>query len=475
MGFLERSRSLRRKETPFMRKKQDDMPTTQQAKDLDTDRDVQRAIKSAHSHKDSPWNGAQTASSNLLRPRTASRAPTQDMNSQLPPTPSPRNFPDPHTFKLPNGPSRRMSMTPSPRTTTLGLTIHANHSTPGVGFESPRHPKRSMTTPINALPTLNKRDDKMAGIAPQSKAEAASTAPRKEPHLRKSKSGTWRSFFSRKQSKPPIPDFNPADIAPPPALPTPSTSNKNSARSSIHSKVSSKDYVPAVPAKDSKRLDRRSISVDSTRDMQKASTRAQSIKSLCDPAARPRLKLENLSTLEPPLPQSFIRSPSAESTMSQYFDAASHTSGPSMPATPLEEPAQRRLNVNIPAVEMERYSIMFEKLLKPQSSLMERRQTIVKQLKLPNQSSGGVSHRIAKRCLLDHGLTRRLACSRVSCSTTARHITKPQLPHSCNRRDDRRWLPGCYSRAYTSCGKRTTPVALSDCTSRSTHAFASRL
>lgn len=67
-----------------------------------------------------------------------------------------------------------------------------------------------------------------------------------------------------------------------------------------------------------------------------------------------------------------------------------------MPATPLEGPTQRRLNVNIPAVEMERYSVMFEKLLKPQASLMERRQTIVKQLNLPNQPSGGVSFQAAK-------------------------------------------------------------------------------
>ncbi|THX90334.1 hypothetical protein D6D05_00528 [Aureobasidium pullulans] len=392
-----------------MRKKQDDTPTTQ-GRDLDTERDVQRAIKSAHSHKDSTWKGFQTASTDLSRPRTASKAPTQDINSQLPPPPSARNFPDPRTFKLPNGPSRRMSMTPSPRTTTPGLTIHANHSTPGIGFESPRNPKRSMTTPINALPTLNKREDKAAEPSATSKTEAASAAPRKEPHLRKSKSGTWRSFFSRKQSKPPIPDFNPADIAPPPALPKAPSKDKDSAKSSIHSKISSKDPVPAVPSKDGKKLHRNSISVDKTRDMQKASTRAQFTKSLGDPSALPRLKLENLSALEPPPSRSFARSPSAESTMSQYFDAASHTSGPSMPATPLEGPTQRRLNVNIPAVEMERYSVMFEKLLKPQASLMERRQTIVKQLNLPNQPSGGLAPE-------SPALQRRATSPNLSCRT----------------------------------------------------------
>ncbi|CAD0013364.1 unnamed protein product [Aureobasidium pullulans] len=315
-----------------MRKKQDDTPTTQ-GRDLDTERDVQRAIKSAHSHKDSTWKGPQTASTDLSRPRTASKAPTQDINSQLPPPPSARNFPDPRTFKLPNGPSRRMSMTPSPRTTTPGLTIHANHSTPGI-------------------------------------------------------------------------DFNPADIAPPPALPKAPSKDKDSAKSSIHSKISSKDPVPAVPSKDGKKLHRNSISVDKTRDMQKASTRAQFTKSLGDPSALPRLKLENLSALEPPPSRSFARSPSAESTMSQYFDAASHTSGPSMPATPLEGPTQRRLNVNIPAVEMERYSVMFEKLLKPQASLMERRQTIVKQLNLPNQPSGG-----------SPALQRRATSPNLSCRT----------------------------------------------------------
>lgn len=59
--------------------------------------------------------------------------------------------------------------------------------------------------------------------------------------------------------------------------------------------------------------------------------------------------------------------------------------------TPLEGPSQRRLNVNIPVVEMERYSVMFEKLLKPQSSIMDRRQTMVKQLNLSDQPSGRVS------------------------------------------------------------------------------------
>jgi hypothetical protein len=232
-----------------------------------------------------------------------------------------------------------------------------------------------MTTPIEPLPTLNKKEEKpLEAVAPP-KAEALSAAPRKEPHLRKSKSGTWRSFFSRKQSKPPLPDFNPADIAPPPALP----------------KASAKSSVPAMPVKDGKKLDRNSISVDKTRATQnQTSTRAQVTKSIGDTSALPQLKAANLLSLEPP-PRSTARSPSAESVVSQYFDAASQNSGPSLPVTPLEGPSQRRLNVNIPVVEMERYSVMFEKLLKPQSSIMDRRQTMVKQLNLSDQPSGRVS------------------------------------------------------------------------------------
>jgi hypothetical protein len=42
---------------------------------------------------------------------------------------------------------------------------------------------------------------------------------------------------------------------------------------------------------------------------------------------------------------------------------------------------------------MERYSVMFEKLLKPQTSLMDRRQTMVKQLNLAEQPTGRVSHK----------------------------------------------------------------------------------
>lgn len=375
MGFLERSRSLRRKETPFMRKKNDETSTTQQVESADHERDVQRPVKSAHDQKDSTWKGIQTPSSDSSRPCTASKAPIQEVQPEVQMPNSARNFAESLAFKLPNRPSRRMSMTPSPRTTTAKLTLHANHSTPGVALENSRSPKRSMTTPIEPLPTLTKKEEKPVEPVALPKAEAPSAAPRKEPHLRKSKSGTWRSFFSRKQSKPPLPDFNPADIAPPPALP----------------KASSKSSVPQNRVKDGKKLDRSSITVDKTRVVQnQTGTRAQVTKSVEDTTALPQLKAANLMSLEPP-PRSTARSPSGESAVSQYFDAASQNSGPSLPVTPLEGPGQRRLNVNIPAVEMERYSVMFEKLLKPQTSLMDRRQTMVKQLNLSDQPSGRVS------------------------------------------------------------------------------------
>jgi len=360
-----------------MRKKNDETTTTQQTKDADVEKDMQRAVKSAHGHKDSTLRGTQTPPSDLSRPRTASRIIAQETHPEVSMPNSARNFAESLAFKLPSGPSRRMSMTPSPRTTTTRLTLHANHSTPGVVSEGPRNPKRAMTTPIEPLSSVIKKEEKKPAeaIAPLN-SEAHSAAPRKEPHLRKSKSGTWRSFFSRKQSKPPLPDFNPADVAPPPALP----------------KASSKITVPAIPAKDGKRLDRNSISVDKTRGMQNG-PRAQSTKSIGDTSALPQLKAANLSALQPP-PRSTARSPSAESAMSQYFDASSHTSG-SLPVTPLEEFGQRRLNVNIPAVEMERYSVMFEKLLKPQTSIMDRRQTMVRQLNLSEQPTGRVSHEYA--------------------------------------------------------------------------------
>ena len=379
MGFLERSRSLRRKETPFMRKKNEEMTTAQQAKDIDIEKDMQRTVKTAHGHKDSTLKGTQTPPSDLSRPRTSSKVFTQETHTEVPMPNSARNFAESLAFKLPNGPSRRASMTPSPRTTTSRLTLHANHSTPGVVFEGQRNPERSMTTPIEPLPTLIKKEETSVEIVAPPKNELPSAAPRKEPHLRKSKSGTWRSFFSRKQSKPPLPDFNPADVAPPPALP----------------KTSSKGSVPAIPAKDGKRLDRNSISVDKTRGVQ-TGTRTQYTKSIGDKPALPQLKAANLLSLQPPSARSAARSPSAESAMSQYFDASSHTSG-SMPVTPLQESGQRRLDVSIPAVEMERYSVMFEKLLKPQTSLMDRRQTMVRQLNLSEQQSlGRVSHRVMK-------------------------------------------------------------------------------
>lgn len=109
--------------------------------------------------------------------------------------------------------------------------------------------------------------------------------------------------------------------------------------------------------------------------------------------------------------------------MSQYFDASSHTSG-SLPVTPLEELGQRRLNVNIPAVEMERYSVMFEKLLKPQTSLMDRRQTMVRQLNLSEQPPARVSYRDAEYTLLTRRTTNNVYSSLpnlLRCSVVQHH------------------------------------------------------
>lgn len=390
-----------------MRKKNDETTTTQQPKDVDVEKDMQRAIKSAHGHKGSALKGTQTPPSDLSRPRTASRIIASEIHPEVPMPNSARNFAESLAFKLPSGPSRRMSMTPSPRTTTTRLTLHSNHSTPGVVSEGPRNPKRSMTTPIEPLPALTKKEERPAKIVAPLEPEAPSAAPRKEPHLRKSKSGTWRSFFSRKQSKPPLPDFNPADVAPPPSLP----------------KASSKSSVPAIPTKDAKRLDRNSISVDKTRGTQNGSG-AQSTKSIGETSALPQLKAANLSSLQPP-PRSTARSPSAESAMSQYFDASSHTSG-SPAVTPLGELGQRRLDVNIPAVEMERYSVMFEKLLKPQTSLMDRRQTMVRQLNLSEQPTGRVSYRDARYTLLERHTTNNVYSwlpNLLRCSVVQHHQT----------------------------------------------------
>ena len=143
-----------------MRKKNDETTTTQQTKDADVEKDMQRAVKSAHGHKDPTLRGTQTPPSDLSRPRTASRIIAQETYPEVSMPNSARNFAESLAFKLPSGPSRRMSMTPSPRTTTTRLTLHANHSTPGVVSEGPRNPKRSMTTPIEPLPTVIKKEEK---------------------------------------------------------------------------------------------------------------------------------------------------------------------------------------------------------------------------------------------------------------------------------------------------------------------------
>jgi hypothetical protein len=325
-----------------MQKKQDEALASQRISESEVEKNMQQDIKNGRGYGDSTWN--QTSS----RPNTSTNRET--LNPLSPPF-SLRNFPNPHTFKLAEGNPRRSSMTPSPRTTPPRLTTHSNHSTPIVSQSPPKY-KRSVTTPITTSRLVPKQEEKTVEFASVVKIDSASPAPCKEPPLRKSKSGTWRSFFSRKQSQPPLPDFNTAEYAPPPAVPKIPLRSKESTRGFTFGKAS-KDATAARPTKDGQNY----IPVDKTTGT--AVNRAKFTKSMGDPSELSRSDLDKLAGLT---------------------------------TTPFEGTGQLRLDVNIPTVEMERYSIMFEKLLKPQTTLIERRQTTIKKLDFASQTLEGVSY-----------------------------------------------------------------------------------
>ncbi|GAB7349892.1 hypothetical protein MBLNU459_g0584t1 [Dothideomycetes sp. NU459] len=369
MGFLERSRSLRRQEKDT-RKRSATVSAAQREPKAPTPENVSRGEP----------NGALLSrgfgTQKGARPRTAGRERADD--EALPPPPSMEILSGEHTFRFPS---------PSPRQSSSSMTYHRNSSTIGIALGSPRQIpgyQRSFTSP--AVPQASvengviKISAKLTGI----EHSIASSTPKddkepRRPTLHKSKSSTWKSFFQRKPARPAMPDsFGSSELPPVP----------------VQDKAASADGKKSVVRSDTKKASQPSSHIrgesrgDVRRNLRAELDKAHFEQSTSSPVA-PKVAQSKFSAQARPSP---ARSNTANSESSEeFFDAVSRKGsdgGLSLSQSPKQPPSMPRLDISIPDVEMERYSVMFEKLLKPHQSIMERRHTHIKKLQLPEESAG---------------------------------------------------------------------------------------
>lgn len=399
MGFLERSRSLRRKDSAVPLKKVEATPTTQPiecpraARERSATITAQNTRGSSIAGKPSSQNGPKYA-----RPNTAGRVSERDQGR---PPPMPGVTPDYHTFKFP-------SASASPRTSIShgrNLTLHGNGSSAAMSLSSenkaPEY-KRSFTSPVPQA-SIEKGGVIKMSTNDLPKLDSTAASSQKRPGLHKSKSSTWRSFFQRKSSKPPVPNFDPSEAAALPALPkkefgtaSPVSAFTTSSASPItgpsktdfpsRSPITISGKQDAFPApsqidinerKEPRGMARQNIRAELERTHYERSLAASKIPSGSSAApARPHMSRSST--------QVSIASSAVSET---YFDARSQpeSQGGLTPNTPGQKPQTPRLEVSIPTVEMERYSVMFEKLLKPKQTILERRRTAIQGLNLPGE------------------------------------------------------------------------------------------
>ncbi|KAL1303364.1 hypothetical protein AAFC00_006761 [Neodothiora populina] len=425
MGFLERSRSLRRKDSATPLKKRDNSPSNKSAVQSSQQRATRdrSATVAAAAARDALRPSSTGRSLNQkepkedTRPRTAGRVSERE-NARQPPVPNMTT--DYHSFKFP-------SAAASPRVSTSqvrNLTLNPNGSAAALAVEpqgkAPVY-KRSFTTPVPQATVQGGSVKMTTKDLPKLEATPAPTGTSKRPTLHKSRSSTWKSFFSRKQSKPPVPDFDAADVPP---IPTKESRNDSPL------KGPSPKGTPAVSPKDSSASSALPASMDqNTKSAQKADKKhsrqesrglaRQTMRADLDKAqfekysqtSGSKSSESRLAALRPDMlrgkTETSIASPASSET---YFDALSRRAA-SNPGTPMGMPPHTpRLEVSIPTVEMERYSVMFEKLLKPRQTILERRKTNVPQgLQLP--ADAGASNEGLRPSLDTAGVPKRRATS----------------------------------------------------------------
>lgn len=379
MGFLERSRSLRRKDSAAPLERSEQSPAVRKAA-----RERSSTVAAQDARRPTSSRTASSAQSQN-RPRTAGRVAERELEQQ---PPLPDVISEYRPFRFP------ASSESSPRPSTSHnrtLTVHADGSGVG-GVNSPRSVpecKRSFTSPLHVPQASVHQGVVKLSTKELPKLEPTPEPTMKRPVLHKSKSSTWKSFFQRRQSKPSIPEFNASNLPP-----LPKKDDKKSVATSRDSSSLPKQPIPA-PLKVATHVRSESQSRVMARQTKRAEMDKAQFEKQAAAIATKSMALSSVPSkdLRPQVNRSVTEG-------SVYFDALSRTgtrtdspSGLSSGAKGEEIPPTPRLELSIPNAEMERYSVMFEKLLKPRQSLLERRKTAVKGLQLPGEApaSGRVS------------------------------------------------------------------------------------
>jgi len=323
-----------------------------------------RTLKSSKRKSLFPGMGTTTTSCEATRPRSRSAATgfysqteSSSRNDQRSYPPSMQFVAGNDSFRFPSPALVNNSTKKSPPTSVAHLPSlttggdKSTISTPGPQYTpGPQHTPRPQQTPRQQAPAWTRSHT--APIIGTPRVEALpqpSTWEDKQqrPQLKKQKSAwkTFGSFFKgSKQARQPIPDQF-YQIQPP--------SNDNLAKSgnNAQGRMGVLDSpVPSPVAKDERTVAR----VDSGHGAEKGGD----------------------SLLPPPNRDAFPMRTSSR-VSANFFDSVPDSAGDGPRRTP-------RLDVNIPDAGMDRYSVMFEKLLEPKVSLIERR----KSKRLNNKDSG---------------------------------------------------------------------------------------
>lgn len=376
MGLMERTRSLRRKNSDLVRAKGEEQYGIPEALAAVRDGGAMNIVKSV----DTTIIGhAQTINRthSQRRPSTANRG--ERSRPLVVPGHTIEFTADDYTFRFPT-PSPRLPPKRSPAVTTPITSVGLAHGGPTtqlgrhVRTASPEMGTMSIGTPI--------RQASCASVGAQG------TDP--TPGLKKSNSSAWRSIFQRKAPRPPVSEPMYQTIPPPPAKdydrPTPRRAQQIQTQERVPlDRPEKPERTPPPPY--------RSISMHGrkpwvTRGMQRQQIRAEMDRQNF------QTQLQRSPSMHSPLPAItrtdsrhdrivLQKSDSMSEESQDFFDAQSRSDGIASRSPPRSKKSgMPLLDVAIPKAEMERYSVMFDKLLTPpRQSLLERRQGTLKHLR----------------------------------------------------------------------------------------------
>lgn len=367
MGFLERSKSFRTKDASAERSKEDVVGPTRKI------HSEKRALRE-FSKEENGWK----ASSARDGPSRRDAGTGSANNSKLSQVTK-------QTKNVENTNNAWRLQTPSPDyTPNHSVAFNVRNSQIGVALGSPAHPPtwgRSYTTGHVSTSLSTSRE--AATFVEQQRDNTVATVSQVRPALKKAKSSTFKSFFQRKPSKQAIsepfykvqqPQVTPAAAPEPPAKEAGSVVSRKPSETENEKKRHAHERT----------VSRGLIRQNMRADMDAAHFGAGK-RSVTSPAVQ---------TLVITIPIPVSQSPRLVSD-GESFDSLAQVDSNNKDSkveigVARQLPLTPRLEVDIPSVEMERYSVMFEQLLMPpQQTILERRKAR-KELRFAAETLGSV-------------------------------------------------------------------------------------